>query len=109
MDETFDLGRVLGENAGRGRELYARHSNPPFVRMLDAIGFGRDWARAEGAYLYDRADTRYLDWLGGFGMFNVGRNNPVVVRALADALAAGTASLPSSCGSRRRASTASSS
>jgi ornithine--oxo-acid transaminase len=93
-DEPFDLGRVLQESAGRGRELYAAHSNPLFVRMLDAIGFGRDWERAEGAYLYDRTGTRYLDWLGGFGMFNVGRNNPVVVRALTDALAAGTASLP---------------
>jgi ornithine--oxo-acid transaminase len=93
-DESFDLGRVLREHAGRGGELYAEHSNPRFVRMLDAIGFSREWARGEGAYLYDRAGTRYLDWLGGFGMFNVGRNNPVVVRALSDALAAATPSLP---------------
>jgi ornithine--oxo-acid transaminase len=93
-DEPFDLGRVLRAGAGRGNELYARHSNPLFVRMLEAIGFDRDWERAEGAYLYDRTGTRYLDWLGGFGMFNVGRNNPVVVRALMDALAAGTPSLP---------------
>jgi ornithine--oxo-acid transaminase len=93
-EEPFDLGRVLRVGAGRGNELYARHSNPLFVRMLEAIGFDRDWERAEGAYLYDRTGTRYLDWLGGFGMFNVGRNNPVVVRALTDALAAGTPSLP---------------
>lgn len=93
-EEPFDLGRVLHANAGRGRELYALHSNPPFVRMLEAIGFDRDWASAEGAYLFDRAGSRYLDWLGGFGMFNVGRNNPVVVRALQDAVAARTPSLP---------------
>src|SRR2546423_14706391 len=48
------------------------------IRVLRTIGFDRDWARTEGAYLYDREGERYLDWLGGFGMFNVGRNNPRV-------------------------------
>ena len=94
VTEEFDLQRLLRDNAGAGRDLYARYSNPQFVRMLDAIGFGRDWARAEGAYLYDREGARYLDWLGGFGMFNVGRNNPVVVRAIRDLLEAATPSLP---------------
>ena len=38
--------------------------------------------RAEGAYLWDSKGARYLDMLGGFGMFNVGRNNPRVRAAL---------------------------
>ena len=54
--------------------------------MLRAIGFDRRWARAEGAHLYDAEGNRYLDWLGGFGMFNVGRNNPRVKAALQEAL-----------------------
>ena len=91
---TFDLSRLLRERAGSGIELYRRHSNPRFVQMLETIGFDRRWARAEGAYLYDDAGTRYLDWLGGFGMFGVGRNNPVVVEALTQALALQTPSLP---------------
>jgi ornithine--oxo-acid transaminase len=94
VTDEFDLKSVLRDRAGAGRALYARYSNPQFVRMLDAIGFGRDWARGEGAYLYDRNGARYLDWLGGFGMFNVGRNNPVVVRAIEDVLDAQTPSLP---------------
>jgi ornithine--oxo-acid transaminase len=44
------------------------------------------WARAEGQYLYDDNGNRYLDLLGGFGMFNVGRNNPRVRAALVEAL-----------------------
>ena len=91
---TFDLSRLLRERAGEGLGLYRRHSNPRFVQMLETIGFDRKWTRAEGAYLYDANGTRYLDWLGGFGMFNVGRNNPFVAEALTQALAAQTPSLP---------------
>src|SRR5438132_5018603 len=44
------------------------------------------WARTEGQYLYDSDGNRYLDMLGGFGMFNVGRNNPRVRDALIETL-----------------------
>jgi ornithine--oxo-acid transaminase len=92
--ESFELRALLAAGAGQGLDLYARHSNPRFVRILRILGFDVEWARAEGAYLYDRRGQRYLDWLGGFGMFNVGRNNPVVGRALREVLALETPSLP---------------
>jgi ornithine--oxo-acid transaminase len=79
--------RSLLEDAGDGDlDLWARTINPQFVRVLRTIGFDRPWARAEGAYLYDTDGTRYLDLLGGFGMYNVGRNNPNVRAALMQAL-----------------------
>jgi len=79
--------RSLLEDAGDGDlDLWARTINPQFVRVLRTIGFDRPWARAEGAYLYDTDGTRYLDLLGGFGMYNVGRNNPNVRAALVQAL-----------------------
>ncbi|TML95774.1 MAG: aspartate aminotransferase family protein [Actinobacteria bacterium] len=56
------------------------------MRVLKTIGFDRVWSRAEGQYLYDRDGCRYLDLLGGFGMFNVGRNNPRVREALVETL-----------------------
>jgi ornithine--oxo-acid transaminase len=67
-------------------ELWGRTINPRFSRVLRTIGFDREWSRAEGAYLWDAAGERYLDLLGGFGMFNVGRNNPRVRAALVEAL-----------------------
>ena len=57
-------------------ELWARTINPQFARVLKTIGFDRTWVRAEGAHLWDADGNRFLDLLGGFGMFNVGRNNP---------------------------------
>jgi ornithine--oxo-acid transaminase len=77
---------LLAEQSGHELDLYARTINPQFIRMLRTIGFDRRWARAEGAYLYDADGTRYLDLLGGFGMYNVGRNNTTVRAALVEAL-----------------------
>ncbi len=82
----LDVQSLL-EGAGPGDlDLWARTINPQFVRVLRTIGFDRPWARSEGAYLYDNAGTRYIDMLGGFGMYNVGRNNPRVREALVEAL-----------------------
>jgi len=82
----FSLGALLDSRCGEDLDLWSRTINPQFVRVLRTIGFDRTWARAEGAYLYDSDGTRYLDLLGGFGMYGVGRNNPRVRAALVDAL-----------------------
>src|SRR5207248_1609626 len=37
-------------------------------------------------YLWDAEGDRYVDWLGGFGQFNLGRNNRAVREALVEAL-----------------------
>jgi ornithine--oxo-acid transaminase len=80
------IRELLQARAGEEYDLYARTINPQFMRVLKTIGFDRVWARAEGQYLYDEDGTRFLDLLGGFGMFNVGRNNPRVRAALVEAL-----------------------
>src|SRR6478672_9422904 len=85
-DDGMTLRELLEQHAGEELDLYARTINPQFVRLLRTIGFDRRWARAEGAYLYDADGTRFLDLLGGFGMYNVGRNNPRVRAALVETL-----------------------
>jgi ornithine--oxo-acid transaminase len=78
--------RELIANAGDEHDLWARTINPQFVRVLRTIGFDRAWVRSEGAHLIDANGERYLDMLGGFGMYNVGRNNPRIRAALVEAL-----------------------
>jgi ornithine--oxo-acid transaminase len=80
------IRELLETRAGEDYDLYARTINPLRVRVFRTIGFDRTWARAEGPYLFDEDGGRYLDLLGGFGMFNVGRNNPRVRDALVEAL-----------------------
>jgi ornithine--oxo-acid transaminase len=82
---AVDLKGLLAAG-GDDHARWARTINPQFVRVLRTIGFDRTWTRADGAYLYDDDGNRYLDLLGGFGMYNVGRNNRRVRVALVEAL-----------------------
>ena len=45
-------------------------------------------ARGEGAHVFDADGKRYLDFVGGIGVMNVGHNHPRVVRAVSDQLSA---------------------
>ena len=83
---SFDLERILSENAGRGMELHADHVNPRFASVLQTIGYARSYARASGAHLWDARGERYLDMLGGYAVCNMGRNHPTIRRALEDFL-----------------------
>lgn len=91
--EPFDLPGLI---ARRGDERYAlsrEYTNPQLTRVLRTIGFDRVYTRGEGAYFYDTEDAPYLDMLAGFGVFAVGRNHPVVRKALHDVLDLGLADL----------------
>ena len=68
--------------------LHEQYLNVQMVNMLRTIGFDRHYVRAEGSYLFDDQGERYLDLLGGFGVFTLGRNHPVVIQVLQDVLAA---------------------
>ena len=90
---AFDLADLLAARHGEGYALADQYLNPQLSRTLHAIGFDRTYERAEGAYLYDSDGNRYADFLAGFGVFGVGRNHPVVRKALHDVLDAELADL----------------
>lgn len=91
---SLDVAEILSRRSGEGLALHERYLNPQLVRVLRTIGFDRTWVAGTGAYLRDSEGDDYLDLLGGFGVFAVGRNHPEVGRQLEAALAAGTAALP---------------
>jgi len=84
---------VFDESAAQVHKRYAHYVNHRFARVLELIGFKQVFTRAEGAWLWDQAGAKYLDFLGGYSVFNVGRNNPLVKRALIDWLERDGASL----------------
>lgn len=52
--------------------------NPPFI------------CKAEGAYLWDEDDNKYIDYIGSWGPMIVGHTHPTVVAAIQEAAARGT-------------------
>ena len=82
----FDLPALLSQRAGQGYELQDQYLKPHLSRMLHVIGFDQVYEKAEGSYLYDTEGNRYTDFLTGFGVFGMGRNHPVIRKALHDLL-----------------------
>ena len=63
---AFDITEILTAYSGRNHQLHAEHINPRWSKALGIIGFDKCYERAEGAYLWDREGTRYLDTLAGY-------------------------------------------
>lgn len=74
----FDLKALLDQRQGENYSLHEQFINPTFAKVLQIIGFDRIYTHGKGNYLYDKAGNEYLDLIGGYGVFNVGRNHPTV-------------------------------
>src|SRR5437764_4730964 len=83
---AFDLKEIIASRLGENYELHERHLNRTLVSAQRVIGFDKVYARAEGAYLYDMDTQPYLDFLSGYSVFNIGRNHPLVKKAIRDVL-----------------------
>jgi ornithine--oxo-acid transaminase len=83
---SFDLKNLVATRMGENYELHSKHLNPTLVEVLRITGFDKVYVRAEGAYLYDGAGHAYLDFLSGYGVFNMGRNHPTIKQAIRDTL-----------------------
>lgn len=65
---------------------YEAYVNPAVARLFRFLGLGAAEARAEGLYVYDADGKRYLDCLGGYGVFSLGHRHPEVVAAVKEQL-----------------------
>lgn len=82
----FDLSGLIKSRVADKDDLFAEKINPKFIQVLKTIGFNRNYVRGEGSHLWDADGNRYLDLLSGYGMFNMGRNHPVIKQAIRDYL-----------------------
>ena len=65
---------------------FGRHVNPGFVRLVGLLGYARIFTRASGMKMWDHEGREYLDFLAGFGTFNIGHNHPRLVENLREFL-----------------------
>jgi ornithine--oxo-acid transaminase len=88
------VGETLRARAGEEMALNDRVLNPQMGRILRTLGFDKVWRSGEGAHLIDSDGERYLDLIGGYGVFAIGRNHPEAIAAIEDVMAARSANLP---------------
>jgi ornithine--oxo-acid transaminase len=88
------IREILANRAGEEMALNNQYVNLQMGRVIRTIGFDRQWVGGEGAHLIDSTGERYLDVLGGSGVFAIGRNHPEVIKAIEEVLCAHTANLP---------------
>ena len=88
------VSEILAGRRGEDLDLNDRYLNPQMGRILRTIGFDKTWSGGEGAHLIDEAGERYLDLVGGYGAFAIGRNHPEAIAAIESVLAAHTANMP---------------
>jgi len=81
---TFDLKSILDRRYGENYSLQNDYINPSFAKVLKIIGFDKVYTKGKGQYLYDKEGHEYLDFICGYGVFNLGRNNPTINQAVKD-------------------------
>jgi ornithine--oxo-acid transaminase len=82
----MEIAKLIDDRLGAQIELHKRYVNPALARVLQIIDYNVNYVRGEGAYLYDRDGNRYLDFLAGYGVYQLGRSHPVLKKTLHDLL-----------------------
>jgi len=67
-------------------EKYQQFVNPTQVALLKIGGFDHIEHQADGVWITDLEGNRYIDCLGGYGVFSLGHRHPRVVQAVKDQL-----------------------
>jgi len=67
-------------------EKYMKYLNPGLARLYKFANLTTVEWRGEGAKVFDIFGEAYIDCIGGFGVFNVGRNHPRVVERVIEQL-----------------------
>ena len=67
-------------------ESYGRLINPAYPSFLSKLGLNKVAVRAQGATITDSEGNTYIDCVGGYGLFNLGHNNPDIIESLTDQL-----------------------
>lgn len=82
----FDVAALLSANQSRTLDLHEQYVNPSMAAVLRTIGFDATFTKGRGAYLWDDRGNKYIDCLGGYAVFNCGRNHPVIRDAIQQAM-----------------------
>lgn len=78
MDALSAMPHSVEEIAG----VYSRYINPQWVRLLSLLQMNVSYSHCLGAEIFSGDGRRFLDFLSGYCVHNVGHNHPKIVAAL---------------------------
>lgn len=78
MDEMKSAEQIIDETIDK----YTAYVNPGLANLMKFAGFGDVEKEAEGTIVTDYSGNRYIDCLGGYGIFSLGHRHPEVVAAV---------------------------
>ncbi len=90
----LDFKQLLETRGDDEAKLFAEHVNPSLSKVLKTLGYHVHYTHGRGAHLFDEDGNTYIDCLGGFGTFAVGRNHPTVREGLKQVMDLDLPSLP---------------
>ncbi len=79
---AIELTEWVRRNQGRQLQLLSEYINPQMAKVLKTIGFDPAYVLGRGAHLWDAKGNDYLDMVGGFGVFAIGRSHPKLKTAI---------------------------
>ena len=82
----MNITELVESHQGENYTLHRQHVNPVLARVLQMIGYDIIYSNGKRCYLYDVDRQRYLDFLGGYSVFHLGRNDPDVRRVIGETL-----------------------
>jgi ornithine--oxo-acid transaminase len=62
--------------------LYERFVNPQWAKLLDVLQMNVEYTRCSGAELFASDGRKFLDFISGYCVHNVGHNHPRVIEAI---------------------------
>lgn len=82
IDQEVDMEKESADKlVDETIDKYHNYVNPGFANLMKVLGTTLE-VKTEGAYMYDIHGHRYLDFLGGHGVYNLGYTHPEVVEAV---------------------------
>jgi len=61
---------------------YKKYLNPNYAGFLERLGLDCTVEKAEGSLIRDSRGDEFIDFLAGYGIFNLGHNPPEIIAAL---------------------------
>ncbi len=78
MADYDDTEQIINETIDK----YTEYVNPSLANLMKFAGFGEVEMESSGTNVIDSSGNKYIDCLGGYGVFSLGHKHPEVVAAV---------------------------